>query len=76
MIARRFVYDPRTGGVVELGLVSVATPPRVAYEHALGNYKQRPDEATGAGLRNAALERADRRVHAYRRSGDESRWSE
>ncbi len=76
MIARRFVYDARTGGVVELGLVSVATRPRDSYDSALGNWKSRPDEDTGVGLRNAALERADRRVFAHRKLGSEHCWAE
>lgn len=75
MTVRRFVYDSRLGAVVELGQHIVqTTTPTAAYADALGQYKQHPDEATGLALRNAALERADRREQAHKRYGDEGRW--
>lgn len=76
MIARRFVYSPLLDAVVELGTVRETNRPGAAYKDALGSWKHRPDEGTGAALRNAALERADRRVHAHRKLGNENRWSE
>jgi hypothetical protein len=76
MIATRYAYDPITGVVYEVGTVSVTAPAVAGYADALGSWKHRPDEGTGAALRNAALERADRRVHAHRTRGDEKRWSE
>lgn len=76
MIVRRYVYDPKRGVVVELGEVHETVDAREAYSNALGSWQHRPDEGNGQALRNAALERADRRVHAYRRYGTEARWSE
>jgi hypothetical protein len=76
MIVRRFVFDPKSNAVVEVGLVRDTVAPLAAYEDSLGSWKHRPDEGTGLGLRNAALERADRRVFAHRKLGSESRWAE
>ncbi len=76
MIVRRYVYDPKRDAVVELGEVRETVDAREAYSNALGSWKHRPDEGNGLALRNAALERADRRIHAHRYRGDESRWSE
>jgi hypothetical protein len=76
VIVRRFVFDEVSNAVVEVGLVHETAGPRVAYADALGSWKHRPDEATGLTLRNAALERADRRVHAHRKLGSEGRWAE
>jgi hypothetical protein len=76
VIATRYAYDPITGVVYEVGTVSVSAPAIAGYADALGQWKQRPDEATGVALRDAALERADRRVRAHKRLGDEKRWSE
>jgi hypothetical protein len=76
VIVRRFVFDPKSNAVVEVGLVRDTVAPLAAYEDSLGSWKHRPDEGTGAALRNAALERADRRVHAHKTRGDEKRWSE
>lgn len=77
MLVRRFVYDSRLGAVVELGQHNVqAVQPMAAYKDAEGQWKQRQDESTGLGLRNAALERAERRQFAHKRYGDESRWTE
>jgi hypothetical protein len=76
VIVRRFVYDPQQDAVVELGEVHEGVSAREAYADALGSWKSKPAEDTGLNLRNAALERADRRVFAHRTRGDESRWSE
>jgi hypothetical protein len=76
LVVRRFVYDPSTDAVIELGTIHETIHPVAAYKDALGSWKHRPDEGTGAALRNAALERADRRVHAHRKLGNENRWSE
>jgi hypothetical protein len=77
MIVRRFVYDSRLGAVVELGQHNVkTTEPTAAYADAEGQWKQRPAEDTGLNIRNAALERAERRVFAHRKYGDEGRWTE
>jgi hypothetical protein len=76
MIVRRFVYNPSLDAVIELGTIHETIHPVAAYQDALGSWKHRPDEGTGAALRNAALERADRRVHAHRKLGNENRWSE
>jgi len=74
---RRFVYDTRLGAVVELGShVHVTATPTAAYEAAAASYRERADESTGRNLRHAALERADRRVFAHKRYGDENRWTE
>lgn len=77
MIARRFVYDSRLGAVVELNsTIRTTIQPTAAYGDALGQWKHKPAENTGLNLRTAALERADRRVFAHRKYGDEKRWSE
>jgi hypothetical protein len=77
MNVRRFVYDTRLGAVVELGQhVITTTPPGDRYTDAKMQHQQSPNESTGLNLRNAALERAERRVFAHKRYGSESRWRE
>lgn len=77
MLVRRFIFDARLGSVVELGQYSVqTTTPSAAYEDALKQHRSRRDESAGQALRNAALERAERRVFAHKRYGNEHRWVE
>lgn len=75
MIVRRFVYDIKLGAVVELGQhkILVNTPGDEFIDAKRQHAALQSDEA-GTRLRNAALEIADRRVHAHRRYGDERRW--
>lgn len=77
MVVRRFVYDEKLGAVVELGEQVVrAVNAGEDWRDALGQWKSRSADDTGLGLRNAALERADRRVYAHKRFGDEHRWTQ
>jgi hypothetical protein len=46
------------------------------YEEALSGYRQKPSAEAGQKLREAALERADRREWAQKKRGDERRWQE
>lgn len=74
---RRFIYDSRLGAVVELGQhVHLVTDPGDVYDGAKQQHRISQDESAGTQLRNAALERADRRVFAHKRYGDERRWRE
>lgn len=61
--------------VVELGqhVVRVQNPGD-EFLDAKKQHAIRQDDDAGQRLRNAALEIADRRVHAHRRYGDERRW--
>jgi len=77
VIARRFVFDAQLGAVVELlGSRKSTVAAGDLYEGANADFKSSPDEATGARMREAALERADRRVWAHKRLGNEHRWRE
>jgi hypothetical protein len=76
-VIRRFVYDAQLDAVVELGLVERPTAkPGDRYADAHHGFKHAQDESAGRQLREAALERADRRVWAHGRFGDERRWRE
>ena len=75
MIARRFIFDAQLGAVVELlGSRKSTVSPGDRYADANEGFKAKQDESTGQQLRDAALERADRRVFAHKRYGDEHRW--
>jgi len=79
-VIRRFVYSLRLERVVELEqTVRPGLPPRAGYDRTLDEYRSKPltdRETAGTRLREAALERADRRVYAHKRFGDEMRWTE
>jgi len=76
-MVRRFIYDTRLKAVVEVEpRIGLPIQPLASYQDAEGGWRQRQDESTGKGLRNAALERAERRVFAHKRYGDEGRWTE
>ena len=77
MIARRFVFDAQLGAVVELlGSRKSTVSPGDRYAEAKGEFTLKQDESAGTQIREAALERADRRVFAHKRFGDERRWRE
>lgn len=75
---RRYIYDPATDAVVEIG--DVRSIPTGAQRYALtaSEYEAQVNRyaspRAAEQLRAAALERADRREHAVRRYGDERRW--
>jgi hypothetical protein len=75
-VSRRYVYDPVRDEVVEVPCPRFAPAPAAVYDDAVGQWKHRPDESTGLTLRNATLEKADRRVSAYKRFDAEARWAE
>jgi hypothetical protein len=76
--ARRFVV--RNGEVVEVGVTREgASDPMAGWDEHKAAHDQDPhnDESPVlARLKDAALERADRREWAHRRFGDESRFGE
>jgi hypothetical protein len=78
MRARRFVY--RDGAVIEVGIRREgATDPMAEWDahKAAHDADPRNDENSAAqSLKNAALERAERREWAHRRFGDETRFRE
>jgi hypothetical protein len=75
---RRFIFDPATNAVVEIGLVRSAPDGRTRYADAHATYRETvnrdPSEEAGARFRAATLERSDRREFAHRRYGNEHRW--
>jgi hypothetical protein len=76
---RRFVYDAALGEVVELGEFRSSLSADERYKQVEQDYRSTPldhQESIGQRLRNEALERADRRVYAHKRLGDEKRWTE
>lgn len=80
MPTRRFVYDARTDQVVEVGSVKESASAAARYADTYGEYQHQfdrnPSDRAAQQLREAALDRADRREFAQRRYGDEKRWSE
>jgi hypothetical protein len=79
-MVRRYVFDPAANAVVEIGTFRNARDARTRYVDAKGEYRDAanhdPSDEAGARFRAATLERADRREYAFRRFGDERRWSE
>lgn len=77
---RRYVYDPASGAVIEIGEVRHAPTAAARDALARGDYDAQfnryASPRAGEQLRAAALERADRREFAARRYGDERRWSD
>jgi hypothetical protein len=76
---RRFVYDAALDAVVELGELRSSLSADERYAQVENDYRSTPQlerDALGRRLRNEALERADRRVFAHKRLGDEKRWTE
>ena len=76
---RRYVFDAATESVVEVGVVrGPGLTPLDAYTEVAGQYEidfnRNPTD--GRVLREAALERASRRVWAHNKFGSESRWAE
>jgi hypothetical protein len=76
---RRFVYDADLDAIVELGEFRSSLSADERYTQVENDYRSTPQlerDAPGRRLRNEALERADRRVFAHKRLGDEKRWTE
>jgi hypothetical protein len=71
---RRYIYDPQQDRVVEVGEVKMFRG--LAYEDVIETHKENRTEQTGAAVRQAALERSERREFAHKRYGDERRWAE
>jgi len=73
---RRFVFDPQQDRVVEIQCNERQAPDaRERYENALGEYSENR-QGKGAALKQAALDRAERREFAHKKFGDERRWRE
>jgi len=77
VIVRRFVFVKALDRVVELGqhVISVQRPGD-EFKDAKAQHAVQQNESAGLRLRNAALEIADRRLSAHKRTGDERRWRE
>lgn len=76
---RRFVYDAAADCVVEIGVVrGPGLSPRDRYAEISGQHQHEFDRNPGDGskLLAASLERAERRVWADKKYGNESRWAE
>jgi hypothetical protein len=71
---RRFIYDPEQDRVVDVG--EAKTFRGLAYETVVEEHKQRRDQRSGEAVKQAALERAERREFSQRKFGTESRWRE
>ena len=72
---RRYVWDEQAEKLIEIG--TVREPPSGAqlYERAQGEYSENR-EGNAKAMRQAALERAERREFAHKKFGDERRWRE
>jgi hypothetical protein len=74
---RRFVYDAASDQVVEVGEIRSSTSAADRYEEAADRKRRLSDDArAGRHLREASIERADRREFALKKYGTESRWTE
>jgi len=71
---RRFIYDPEQDRVVDVG--EAKTFRGLAYEIVVEEHKSRRDQRSGAAVKQAALERAERREWSHNKFGTENRWTE
>lgn len=74
--ARRFVYNAEADVVEEVGTSPLVPTFSEQYDRAKAENAERRSPATGHALKQAALERAERREFAHTRYGTESRWRE
>lgn len=78
-MVRRFIYDPKQERVIEVDGAGWEVPPALRYRETEAQYRASDSDrrsAEGQRLKEASLERADRREWAHKRFADERRWTE